>query len=362
MNKQLLSDFLDILTRMAESYDTCNCNTNYIVERMLCILFSRIFKNKHSIPYYRISSYPQLKMRKGFTLANLTRQKLPVFSDDGFGYIFEFCNDVYAETNLCDNFSAAIGRCQHPLDEKTVTLCQKDCLSCKQFMDQKELLMESDGDSAYLQEDFICLTGIKLKCLLQRIYHNLFDQPSGKDFLQRKDPYLYQLLESVYGNYALRAPGYLQAAIDFVSFCRDNSELNTTSYGKYHGYLLPTMGKTLNDYIRQLCDTDLSLFRRMVTLLDALLQMLEFSLVGDLSNFSDAEHNTEITCDCRQVGSTVYGNVLLLYIITDTDEDSDNRTNNKLYTVEVNFLIAILTYWIRECITSKEGADKNEGN
>lgn len=163
------------------------------------------------------------------------------------------------------------------------------------------------------------------------------------------------MLEAIYGNYAIRAPGYLQAYIDFLSYSRENSSFNNAIvYGKYHSFYLPETGKKLSDYIKSLCKTDICLFRSTVTTLDKLLQKIGFLLTGDLAEFSDAEPDAEASHDFDHVGSTIYGNVLLLFVITENDVELDNHTNNAINIVAVNFLISIVTYWIRECIAGKK--------
>lgn len=352
MNRQLLSDFLDILAHMDERYDvSCNFTTNYIMERMLSVLFSRICEDSQPVPFNKITRNAELKMHKGLLLANLTKPQLPVSSDDGLGYAFECCNDIYAETNSKDDFTVAI---QYLSGKESVTLCQGNCLTCERFIEEEQQIMESEESEEYLQEDILCFVGTELDCLLKRIYYTLFVQTNGKDSLQKKDPHLYQMLEAIYGNYAIRAPGYLQAYIDFLSYSRENSSLNSTVYGKYHSFYLPETGKKLSDYIKSLCDTDICLFRNTVTVLDKLLQKIGFLLTGDLAEFSDAEPDAEASHDFDHVGSTIYGNVLLLFVITENDVELDNHTNNAINIVAVNFLISIVTYWIRECIAGKK--------
>lgn len=359
MNRQLLSDFLDILAHMDERYDvSCNFTTNYIMERMLSVLFSRICEDSQLVLFNKITRNAELKTHKGLLLANLTKPQLPVSSDEGFGYAFQYCNDIYAEKSFKDDFTAAILS-----GKKSVTPCQGNCFTCERFIEKEQQIMESEDSEEYLQEDILCLAGMELDCLLKRIYYTLFVQSNVKDSLPKKDPHLCQMLEAIYGNYAIRAPGYLQAYIDFLSYSRENSALFATVYGKYHSFYLPETGKKLSDYIKSLCDTDICLFRNTVTVLDKLLQKIGFFLAGDLADFSDAEPNSETSHDFDHVGSTIYGNVLLLYVVTENDVESDNRTNNAINIVGVNFLISILTHWIRECIAgNKRGEDQIEGN
>lgn len=350
MNRQLLSDFLDILVNMDESYDVSyNFNANYLMERMLSILFLRVCEDTQPLLFNKMVRYSELKSHKGMFLANLTRPQLPVSSDDGYGYEFEYCNDVYADPNAKEDFSVAV---QYLSGADSVTPpCQGNCFTCARYIEEEELIMESEEDEEYLQEDTLCLAGMELDCLLKRIYYSLFIK-NGNDSLQKNDPHLNHILEEIYGNYAIKAPGYLQAYIDFLSYSKDNSSLNAMVYGKYHCFYLPKSGKMLNDYIKCLCDTDICLFRKTVTVLDKLLQKIGYALVGNLAEYSDAEPDTTISHDFGHVGGTVYGNILLLYIVT---ENEDSRTFNSINNVAVNFLISLLTYWIRECIDNGRG-------